>query len=223
MGYNGRPTINNFAPIFLIFISRAMFSTLRTRALAASVVAVPSAIILLTADSPDVSFSSSSSLKFFNLSGLTATASCESSQTVGQINTEANDVLAQQALESKVAKTKRHNAGMKIFAGNGNLALGTEVCKLLGINLGRATVGSFADGEVNIQIHENVRGKDCYILQPTSPPVNNNIMEVRPTPTLICPPPPPPPPPTPNRLIFNLTQAHTLHYIHKYITLHNIT
>ncbi|GMI57723.1 hypothetical protein ScalyP_jg2321 [Parmales sp. scaly parma] len=155
-----------------------MFSTLRTRALAASVVAVPSAIILLTADSPDVSFSSSSSLKFFNLSGLTATASCESSQTVGQINTEANDVLAQQALESKVAKTKRHNAGMKIFAGNGNLALGTEVCKLLGINLGRATVGSFADGEVNIQIHENVRGKDCYILQPTSPPVNNNIMEL---------------------------------------------
>lgn len=53
-----------------------------------------------------------------------------------------------------------------------------EIARTLGISLGRATVGSFADGEVNIQIHENVRGKDVYIIQSTCPPVNNNLMEL---------------------------------------------
>jgi ribose-phosphate pyrophosphokinase len=67
---------------------------------------------------------------------------------------------------------------LKLFSGNGNLALSMEIARTLGINLGKATVGKFADGEVNIQIHENVRGKDVYVIQPTCPPVNNNIMEL---------------------------------------------
>ena len=103
---------------------------------------------------------------------------CDVAAQGGQINSAEQDERAQADLEAKVIKTKKHNAGMKIFAGNGNLALGTEVCSKLGINLGKATVGAFADGEVNIQIHENVRGKDCYVIQPTCPPVNSNLMEL---------------------------------------------
>jgi len=58
------------------------------------------------------------------------------------------------------------------------MALAADIAKILGVNLGKATVGKFADGEVNIMIHENVRGKDVYIVQPTGPPVNNNLIEL---------------------------------------------
>ena len=80
--------------------------------------------------------------------------------------------------EKATKKAKQHSGGLKLFSGNGNLALSLEICRYLGINLGKATVGRFADGEANIVIHENVRGKDCYIIQPTCPPVNDNIMEL---------------------------------------------
>lgn len=46
------------------------------------------------------------------------------------------------------------------------------------MNLGKITVARFADGEVNVVINENVRGKDVYIIQPTSPPVNETLMEL---------------------------------------------
>jgi len=81
-------------------------------------------------------------------------------------------------LEAMASKAKRHAGGLKLFSGNGNMALSLEIAKILGINLGRATVGRFADGEVNVMIHENVRGKDVYVVQPTCPPVNDNIMEL---------------------------------------------
>jgi len=91
----------------------------------------------------------------------------------------APDMTVQEArLEAATAKAKRHSAGLKLFSGNGNMGLSLEVAKVLGINLGKATVGRFADGEVNVMIHENVRGKDVYIIQPTCPPVNDNIMEL---------------------------------------------
>jgi len=81
-------------------------------------------------------------------------------------------------LEAATLKAKKHGGGLKLFSGNGNMGLSLEIAKLLGVNLGRATVSSFADGEINVMIHENVRGKDVYIIQPTCPPVNNNIMEL---------------------------------------------
>jgi len=81
-------------------------------------------------------------------------------------------------LENKFKKAKRHTGGLKVFSGNGNMGLAMEIAQVLGINLGKATVGRFADGEVNVQIHENVRGKDVYIIQPTCPPVNENLMEL---------------------------------------------
>lgn len=78
------------------------------------------------------------------------------------------------------AWTRDNNAlsGMKIFTGNSNKALADEIARHLRINLGKITVGKFADGEVNVVIGENVRGKDVYIVQPTSPPVNENLMEL---------------------------------------------
>lgn len=81
-------------------------------------------------------------------------------------------------LEAATLKAKKHGGGLKLFSGNGNMGLSMEIAKLLGVNLGRATVSRFADGETNVMIHENVRGKDVYVIQPTCPPVNNNLMEL---------------------------------------------
>ena len=81
-------------------------------------------------------------------------------------------------MEEKTRKAKQHSGGLKIFSGNGNMSLALEIAKNLGINLGKATVGRFADGEVNVVIHENVRGKDVYVIQPTCMPVNDNLMEL---------------------------------------------
>lgn len=80
--------------------------------------------------------------------------------------------------EEATRNAKKHSGGLKLFSGNGNMALALEIARYLGINLGKATVGRFADGEVNVKINENVRGKDVYIIQPTCPPVNDNIMEL---------------------------------------------
>jgi hypothetical protein len=85
---------------------------------------------------------------------------------------------AEAHLEEATRKAKQHSGGLKVFSGNGNMALALEIARHLGINLGKSTVGRFADGEVNVVIHENVRGKDVYVVQPTGPPVNDNIMEL---------------------------------------------
>ena len=85
---------------------------------------------------------------------------------------------SEQKIEEATRKAKQHSGGLKVFSGNGNMALSLEIARHLGINLGRATVGRFADGEVNCVIQENVRGKDVYIVQPTCPPVNDNLMEL---------------------------------------------
>lgn len=90
-----------------------------------------------------------------------------------------NELTAEELrIEEATRKAKQHSGGLKIFSGNGNMALALEIARHLGINLGKATVGRFADGEANVVIHENVRGKDVYVIQPTCPPVNDNIMEL---------------------------------------------
>jgi len=67
---------------------------------------------------------------------------------------------------------------MVVFSGNANPRLAEEIASLLGVQLGRITVGRFADGEVNVQVHDNVRGKDVYIVQPTCAPVNEHLVEL---------------------------------------------
>lgn len=67
---------------------------------------------------------------------------------------------------------------IKIFSGRANLSLAKAISNYIKIPLGRAKVALFSDGECNIQIQENVRGVDCFIIQPTSSPVNENLMEL---------------------------------------------
>jgi ribose-phosphate pyrophosphokinase len=67
---------------------------------------------------------------------------------------------------------------LKIFSGNAHPALAKKICGHLGIELGQAEVGRFPDGEVRVQIGENVRGADVFLVQPTSTPVNDNLVEL---------------------------------------------
>jgi len=67
---------------------------------------------------------------------------------------------------------------LTLFAGNSNAALADKVCSRLDIRPGKALVTRFSDGEVRVEIGENVRGKDTYVLQSTCPPVNENLMEL---------------------------------------------
>jgi ribose-phosphate pyrophosphokinase len=67
---------------------------------------------------------------------------------------------------------------VKIFSGNANQPLAEEICGCLGLDLAVAQVKGFADGESNIQIQENVRGADVFVVQPTCTPVNHHIMEL---------------------------------------------
>jgi len=67
---------------------------------------------------------------------------------------------------------------IKIFTGNANPALAQELCQKMGIPLGNALVGCFSDGEINVQIVDNVRGMDVFVVQPTSSPGNRHLMEL---------------------------------------------
>jgi ribose-phosphate pyrophosphokinase len=67
---------------------------------------------------------------------------------------------------------------MALFAGNANPTLAHDVAKHLNTPLGRAYVGRFSDGEISVELMENVRGRDVFILQSTCPPANDNVMEL---------------------------------------------
>ena len=70
------------------------------------------------------------------------------------------------------------NETLALFAGNGNTPLAVDIARHLQTPLGRADVGRFSDGEVNVELMENVRGRDVFIVQPTCPPTNDNLMEL---------------------------------------------
>ena len=70
------------------------------------------------------------------------------------------------------------NEKIKIFSGNSNKALAESICASLGLPLGKANVKTFSDGEVMVEIGENVRGRDTYVVQSTCAPTNNNLMEL---------------------------------------------
>ena len=72
--------------------------------------------------------------------------------------------------------TTRHS--LKVFTGNAHPALAKEISANLGVPLGKAFIGKFPDGEVRLQILENVRGADVFLIQPTCQPVNDNLMEL---------------------------------------------
>ncbi len=70
------------------------------------------------------------------------------------------------------------NGELKAFSGNANTSLALEICRRLRIPPGQANLARFSDGELYVQIMENVRGKDVFVIQPTCLPVNDNIMEL---------------------------------------------
>jgi len=67
---------------------------------------------------------------------------------------------------------------IKVFTGNANRKLAADICKLIGIPLGNAEIGHFADGEVSATLYESVRGSDVFLVQSTCRPVNDNLMEL---------------------------------------------
>jgi ribose-phosphate pyrophosphokinase len=67
---------------------------------------------------------------------------------------------------------------MKIFSGSANRELAQRICDSIGAPLGQATISSFPDGETYVRIEENIRGRDVFIIQPTSPPTNQHLMEL---------------------------------------------
>jgi len=77
----------------------------------------------------------------------------------------------------KPVRIMKFNA-LKVFTGNANPELAREICSHLGCELGRADVTRFSDGEVRVQIQENVRGADVFVVQPTCSPVDTHLMEL---------------------------------------------
>ena len=71
-----------------------------------------------------------------------------------------------------------HGKDIKIFAGNSNKELAEEIAEKIGLPIGSANVGMFSDGESAINIGEVVRGSDVFIIQSTSKPVNDNLIEL---------------------------------------------
>ncbi|MEJ2032094.1 MAG: ribose-phosphate pyrophosphokinase [Deltaproteobacteria bacterium] len=67
---------------------------------------------------------------------------------------------------------------MKIFTGNANPEMAKDICRYLNMSLSNAEVRRFCDGEIFIEIRENVRGRDIFVVQPTCPPVNDHLMEL---------------------------------------------
>jgi ribose-phosphate pyrophosphokinase len=73
---------------------------------------------------------------------------------------------------------KRYSSELKIFSGSAHVTLAQHIADSVGVPLGDATVSSFPDGETFVRINENVRGRDVFIVQPTCPPTNQNLMEL---------------------------------------------
>ena len=67
---------------------------------------------------------------------------------------------------------------LKLFSGRAHPAFSSSICEYLGISLGETSLGNFPDGEISCRIEEDIRGRDVFLVQPTSPPVNDNLMEL---------------------------------------------
>lgn len=78
----------------------------------------------------------------------------------------------------KTERVSQRETKMKIFTGRANADLAQSICDYLDIELGRADVRNFSDGEIYVELGDNVRGEDVFIVQPTCAPANNNLMEL---------------------------------------------
>src|SRR5690349_21168101 len=96
-----------------------------------------------------------------------------------QIVKDDTDLKSIKLTRPNPARRTSMSAGeLKLFTGNANRELAKEIAKFLKVGLGEAMVGRFPDGEVEVKIIDNVRGADCFVIQPTSTPANDNLMEL---------------------------------------------
>jgi ribose-phosphate pyrophosphokinase len=97
--------------------------------------------------------------------------------TLATVTEKKAQIVADEKSERKPQRSRADDK-FKIFSGTANEALADEVCAFLGMNRGQALVTRFADGEAYVQIQENVRGADVFVLQPTCRPVDSHLMEL---------------------------------------------
>ncbi|KAF5735091.1 ribose-phosphate pyrophosphokinase 1 [Tripterygium wilfordii] len=76
------------------------------------------------------------------------------------------------------AVNRTNNTRLKLFTGTANSALSQEIARYMGLELGKINIKRFADGEIYVQLQESVRGCDVFLVQPTCPPANENLMEL---------------------------------------------
>ncbi|MBI2996319.1 MAG: ribose-phosphate pyrophosphokinase [Candidatus Melainabacteria bacterium] len=87
-------------------------------------------------------------------------------------------LIRKETSENPLLSSMNGKRAVKIFSGRANIPLAKEICKYLNLPLGKINISPFSDGELYVQIEESVRGCDVFLIQPTCPPVNENIMEL---------------------------------------------
>lgn len=94
---------------------------------------------------------------------------------------QAQDIKGQNAskfLQELTPQGSQHYSRPRIFSGTANLPLAQEIACYMGLELGKIKIKRFADGEIYVQLQESVRGCDVFLVQPTCPPANENLMEL---------------------------------------------
>ena len=87
-------------------------------------------------------------------------------------------VAQQKPLSERKPVRARQDDKWKVFSGTANDVLAKDICEFLGLPLGQACIDKFSDGETYVQIEENVRGADVFMVQPTCDPVNEHLMQL---------------------------------------------
>lgn len=87
-------------------------------------------------------------------------------------------LIRKETSENQLLSAMNVKRPVKIFSGRANTPLAKEICEYLNIPLGKINISPFSDGELYVQIEESVRGCDVFLIQPTCPPVNENVMEL---------------------------------------------
>lgn len=106
------------------------------------------------------------------------TAAGETATAVAQSSDKKPQAPASEAKSEKKPVRARHDDKWKIFSGSANNGLAQEICDYLGLPLGQSHIAKFSDGETYVQIMENVRGADVFMVQPTCDPVDEHLMQL---------------------------------------------
>nr|KYP55278.1 Ribose-phosphate pyrophosphokinase 1 [Cajanus cajan] len=116
---------------------------------------------------------------------LLPTVKCDMSESSNLVNGKPiipvlNERTLPKFMESaRSEKTVRNSNRLKLFSGTANPALSQEIARYMGLELGKISIKRFADGEIYVQLQESVRGCNVYLIQPTCPPANENLMELK--------------------------------------------